>query len=55
LAARIALSARFDNGKSRIAPAAVGRKQPADCAEAVNALICLNQGAPPPPPSPGRS
>ena len=36
----------FDNGKSRIASAAVGQKQPADCAEALNALLCLHQGAP---------
>jgi hypothetical protein len=27
--------------------AAVRQKQPADCGEAVNALICLRQGAPP--------
>jgi hypothetical protein len=46
---KIVLSGRFDNGKSRIAPVAVGQQQPAGHAEAVNALICLRQGAPPPP------
>jgi hypothetical protein len=49
LAARIALSGRFDNGKLRTGSPAVGQKQPADCAETVNAPICLHQGAPPPP------
>jgi formate-dependent nitrite reductase cytochrome c552 subunit len=39
LAARIALSGGFDNDKSRIGSAAVGQKQPADCAETVNAPI----------------